>query len=345
MIMEFTAKIIAEFLKGEVVGDENVKVSNISKIEEGIPGTLSFLANPKYTNYIYTTKASIVLVNKSFKPEKDITCTLVKVDDAYEGFAALLKLYDKYKEQKEGIEKPSYIDDSVEITKGLYVGTFAYISKNVLLGNNVKVYPHAYIGDNAKIGDNTIIYSGAKIYHDCVIGNNCIIHSGAVVGSDGFGFAPQKGQDFKKIPQIGNVLLEDNVEIGANTTIDRATFGSTIIRKGVKLDNLIQIAHNVEIGERTVIAAQVGISGSSKIGNDCMIGGQVGIAGHLKIANKVKIGAQAGIDANIKEEGKIIIGSPAFNFKDYYRSYVIFKKLPEMNRKLAELEKKLNNKQ
>ena len=336
--MDFTAQQIAEFLKGDIDGNPEVKVNNVSKIEEGKPGTISFLANLKYSKYIYTTKSSIVLVNKDFKPESSIAATLIRVEDAYQLFASLLDLYVQQIEVKSGIEKLSFIDDTATLGKDIYVGAFAYIGKNVKLGDNVKIYPHSYVGDNVVIGDNTTINSGVNIYRDCKIGSYCTIHSGAIIGADGFGFAPKAHDDYKKIQQIGNVVLEDNVEIGSNTTIDRATMGSTIIKHGVKLDNLIQIGHNVVIGEHTVMAAQSGISGSTKIGRDCMIGGQVGMAGHLTIGNEVKIGAQAGIASSIKD-GEILLGSPAFNIRDFQRSSVYFKKLPQLNNKIAELEK------
>lgn len=339
--MEFTAQTIAAYLRGDIDGNPDVKVFNISKIEEGTPGTLSFLANPQYTHYIYTTKASIVLVNRDFKPEKPISSTLIRVDDAYKAFASLLDLYVSQKPDVKGIEENSYIDKSAKIGDNVYIASFAYVGKNVIIGNNVKIYPHVYIGNNAEIKDNTVLYSGVKIYHDCKIGESCTLHCGVVIGSDGFGFAPQKNSDFKKVPQIGNVVIEDFVEIGANTTIDRATLGSTIIRRGVKLDNLIQIAHNVEIGENTVICAQSGISGSTHVGRDCMIGGQVGIIGHITIADEVKIAAQSGIGGSVKEKGAVIQGSPAFPIMDFQKSYVVFKQLPELRKQIAELQKQI----
>lgn len=338
--MDFTAQQIADFLKGDIEGNPDVKVNNVTKIEEGKPGTISFLANLKYSKYIYSTKSSIVLVNRDFKAEDTIAATLIRVEDAYQSFASLLDLYVQQIEVKNGIEKFSFIDDTATLGKNIYVGAFAYIGKNVKLGDNVKIYPHTYIGDNVIIGDNTTINSGVNIYRDCKIGSNCTIHSGAIIGADGFGFAPKAHDDYKKIQQIGNVVLEDNVEIGSNTTIDRATMGSTIIKHGVKLDNLIQVGHNVVIGEHTVIAAHSGISGSTKIGKDCMIGGQVGFAGHLTIGNEVKIGAQAGIGSSIKD-GEILLGSPAFNIRDFQRSSVYFKKLPQLNNKITELEKQI----
>ncbi|PID89758.1 MAG: UDP-3-O-(3-hydroxymyristoyl)glucosamine N-acyltransferase [Bacteroidia bacterium] len=341
--MEFSAQYIAEYLNGTVEGDKDVKVNNISRIEDGKEGTLSFLANPKYTKYIYNTKASIVLVNKGFKPEKNISATLIRVEDAYQSFASLLALYNKFKSTKKGVQEFAFVEEDVQLGGNIYIGQFAYVGHNCKIGDNVKIYPHVYVGDNVEIQDNTIIFSGVNIYHDSKIGKDCIIHSGTVIGADGFGFAPKSHSDFKKVPQIGNVIIEDNVEIGSNTSIDRATIGSTIIKRGVKLDNLIQVAHNVEIGDNTVIAAQSGISGSTKIGKDCMIAGQVGMVGHLTIADEVKIGAQSGINQSIKEKGTIQQGSPSFNIRAYQKSYVIFRRLPdfykEFNAMKNELEK------
>ncbi len=337
--MELSAKKIAEFLNGEIEGDENTVVNDVSKIEEGKPGSLTFLANPKYSKFIYTTSASIVIVNHTFIPEQKIKSTLIKVDDAYRAFASLLDMYDKNTQQLSGIDKLSYIDSTVNINHSVYVGSFAYIGKNAKIGKNVRIHPQVYVGNNVEIGDNTILYAGVKVFHDCIIGNDCIIHGGTVIGSDGFGFAPKNQKDYKKIPQIGNVILEDSVEIGSNSSIDRATMGSTIIRKGVKMDNLVQIAHNVEIGEHTVMASQVGIAGSTKIGKNCMIGGQVGIINHLTIADVVKIAAQSGVSSNIYEEGAIIQGSPAFNIKDYQKSLVIFKNLPKIQKELNDIRR------
>jgi len=339
--MEFTAKQIADFLKGIVEGDSTAKVNNVSKIEEGTPGTLSFLANPKYTHFIYSTKASIVLVNNDFKADKEISTTLIRVENAYQSFASLLDLYNQSKPEKTGIENYSFIDSSATIGENCYIGAFAYIAENVIIGNNVKIYPHAYIGRDSKVDDNSILFSGVKVYHECKIGKNCIIHSGTVIGSDGFGFAPQTESDYKKVPQLGNVILEDEVEIGANSAIDRATMGSTIIRRGVKLDNLIQIAHNVEIGERTVIAAQSGFAGSAKVGMDCMFGGQVGIAGHLSIADQVKVGAQSGVASSIKNKGTVVLGSPSLNILDFHKSHILFKQLPDLNKKLQALTQEI----
>lgn len=338
--MKFTAKQIAEILEGEVVGDENTEVNQLSKIEEGKNGSLTFLSNPKYTEYIYTTKASIAIVNNNFLPEKEIETTLIKVPDAYKAFSKLLEFYNEVKMNKSGIETPSHISESSTIGENLYLGAFSYISNNVSIGNNVKIYPNVYLDDNVKIGDNTIIFAGAKIMSDTVIGKNCVINSGVIIGADGFGFVPNEEGVFSKVPQIGNVIIEDNVDIGASTTIDRATLGSTIIRKGVKLDNQIQVAHNVEIGKNTVIASQTGIAGSSKIGENCMLGGQVGIAGHLTIGNNVRVQAQSGIGRNIKDN-EVIQGSPAFGYSDWSRSYVYFKNLPNLVAKINQLEKEL----
>lgn len=345
--MEFSAKQIAQIIDGIVEGDENILVSNLSKIEEGTIGTLSFLANPAYTNYIYSTNASIVIVNKSFVLENPVksSCTLIRVENAYESFAKLLEIYNQINTEKEGVEQPSFVSSNAKIGENCYVGAFAYIGQNVSIGNHVKIYPHVYIGDNCKIGNNTTLFSGVKIYHDCLIGNNCTIHASTVVGSDGFGFAPNnEGHVFTKVPQIGNVIIEDDVEIGSNSSIDRATLGSTILRKGVKLDNLVQIAHNVEIGENTVIAGLSGIAGSTKVGKNCMIGAQVGVAGHLRIANGVKIAGQSGIGSSIDKEGEILQGSPAFNIGEFKRSYVLFRGLPKLNDKVSDLTKKINPK-
>ena len=339
--MEFTAKVIAGYLKGEVEGDPEAKVSDISRIEEGRKGTLSFLANPKYTKYIYTTESSIVLVNKDLRLEKEVTPTLVRVDDAYQAFANLLDLYNQSIQQKSGIDKQAFISESCTVGENLYAGAFSYLGENVKVGDNVKIYPQVYVGDNVVIGNNTILYPGVKIYHDCLIGSNCTIHAGTVIGSDGFGFAPQNSENYKKIPQIGNVIINNDVEIGANVTIDRATIGSTVIGKGVKIDNLVQIAHNVEIGENTVIVAQSGIAGSTKVGKNCIIAAQAGIVGHLKIADKVIIGAQSGVTNNIEKEGDIVLGSPAYNASEKKREYVVGRQLPSLYRRLNELEKEV----
>lgn len=339
--MEFTAKQIADFLQGEVEGNPDVKVNNFAKIEEGKPKTLTFLSNPKYTHYIYDTQADIVLVNADFKAEKEIKATLIRVADAYGALAQLLELVENSKPAKIGIEPMSYVAESASIGEEVYIAGFAYISNNAVVGNNSKVYPHVFIGENVTIGDNVTLYSGAKIYADCKIGDNSIIHAGAVIGSDGFGFAPQPDGSYQKIPQMGNVIIESNVEIGANTVIDRAVMDSTIIHEGVKLDNLIQIAHNVEVGKHTVIASQSGISGSTKVGEKNVYGGQVGLAGHLNIGDEVKIGAQSGIGKSLKD-GSEVIGTPAIPIRDWYRSSVIFSKLPEMYRELAQLKKEMS---
>jgi UDP-3-O-[3-hydroxymyristoyl] glucosamine N-acyltransferase len=340
--MKFTAEQIAGILEGEVVGNPNAEVYVLSKIEEGKEGSLTFLSNPKYNNYIYSTEATITIVNKSFIPESELRTTLIKVDDAYMAFSKLLEFYDQAKGNKSGIEQPSVIAENTKYGNNLYLGSFSFVGSNVVLGDNVQIYPNCFIGDNVVIGDNVTIFAGTKIYEQTVIGNNCAIHSGSVIGADGFGFAPNPDGTFKKIPQIGNVIIEDDVDIGACTTIDRATMGSTIIRKGVKLDNQIQIAHNVEIGENTVIAAQTGVAGSTKIGKNGMIGGQVGIAGHLTIGNNVRIQAQSGVGRNVKDD-EILQGSPTFAYNDYSKSYVHFKNLPKIVAELEELKKQILN--
>jgi len=337
--MEFTAQVIAGFLKGEIEGNPDVKVNTIAKIEEGHAGALSFLANPKYEHYIYTTESSIVLVNKTFVPASSVKATLIRVDNAYESFASLLRLVDQSRPRKKGIHPTAVIEPTAKVGTDVYIGPYTYIGDNCTVGDGCSLYPNVYIGDSTKLGDGCTLYPGVKVYHECVIGNNCIIHAGSVIGSDGFGFAPQSENEYMKIPQLGNVILEDQVEIGANVTIDRATMGSTFIRKGVKLDNLIQIGHNVEIGENTVMAAQTGIAGSTKIGRNCMFGGQVGISGHLKIASGTKIGAQSGLLGDVKEENTAVIGSPAFDFRQFMKSYVIVRKLPEFKTKLDKVEK------
>ena len=336
--MKFTAEQIAGILDGEIIGNPNAEVHTLSKIEEGTIGSLTFLANPKYQNFIYTTQATITIVNKTFQPEQNIETTLIKVEDAYKSFSKLLEYYNQVKLMKSGIEQPSVISENVIYGEGLYLGSFAYIGKNVEIGINAKIYPNTFIGDNVKIGDNCIFFAGAKIYSETIIGSNCTIHSGAIIGSDGFGYAPLEDGTYNKVPQIGNVIIEDNVEIGACTTIDRATLGSTIIRKGAKLDNQIQIAHNVEIGSNTVIASQTGIAGSSKIGKNCQIGGQVGIAGHLTIGDGVRIQAQSGVGRNIKDN-ETLQGSPTFGYNDFNKSYVHFKNLPKIVNELEELKK------
>jgi UDP-3-O-[3-hydroxymyristoyl] glucosamine N-acyltransferase len=339
--MNFTAQQIAGILEGDIIGDPEVEVSKLSKIEEGTEGSLTFLANPKYNSYIYSTKASIIIVNKTFEPENDISTTLIKVDDAYQSFSKLLEYYNQVKMNKQGIEQPSFISESARLGSDVYIGAFSYISDNVILGNNVKVFPNAYIGENVIIGDNTIVFAGAKIYSESIVGNHCVINSGVIIGADGFGFVPDEHGEYSKMPQIGNVIIEDYVDVGAATTIDRATLGSTIIRRGVKLDNQIQIAHNVEIGKNTVIAAQTGIAGSAKIGENCLIGGQVGIAGHITIGNNVRVQAQSGIGRHVKDN-EILQGSPSFTFGDWSKSYVHFKNLPKIVKSINDLEKKVN---
>ena len=339
--MKFTAAQIAGILEGEVVGNPNAEVFRLSKIEEGTEGSLTFLANPKYVNFIYSTQATVTIVGNTFEPEQEITTTLIKVEDAYESFSKLLEYYNQVKLMKSGIEQPSVISENVSYGTDLYLGSFSYVGKNVIIGNNVKIYPNSFIGDNVTIGDNCVFFAGVRIYSETVIGANCTIHSGAIIGSDGFGFAPHEDGTYKKIPQIGNVIIENNVEIGSCTTIDRATLGSTIIRNGVKLDNHIQVAHNVEIGENTVIAAQTGIAGSTKIGKHGMIGGQVGFAGHLVIGDNVKIQAQSGIAKNVADN-EVVQGSPAFNFGDFAKSYVHFKNLPKIVSDLEEIKKNNN---
>ena len=336
--MKFTAAQIAGILEGEVVGDPNAEVYKLSKIEEGTEGSLTFLANSKYINFIYTTQATITIVNATFVPEQSITTTLIKVEDAYQSFSKLLDYYNQIKLMKSGIEQPSVISEGVTYGSDLYLGSFSYLGKNVTIGNNVKIYPNSFIGDNVTIGNNCVFFAGVRIYSESIIGTNCIIHSGAIIGSDGFGFAPQEDGTYKKVPQIGNVIIEDDVEIGSCTTIDRATLGSTIIRKGVKLDNHIQVAHNVEIGENTVIAAHTGIAGSTKIGKNGMIGGQVGFAGHLIIGDNVKIQGQSGIARNLSD-GEVVQGTPAFTYGDFAKSYVHFKNLPKIVSELEQLKK------
>ncbi len=341
--MKFTAAQISEILQGEIEGNPNEEVHKLSKIEEGEKGSLTFLSNPKYTSFLYTTKASVAIVNKNFIPEKEISTTLIKVDDAYAAFTKLLEYYNKIKLNKSGIETPSFIHDSAIYGEDLYLGAFAYLSEHVVIGKNVKIYPNVFIGDNVNIGDDTTIFAGVKIHSESKIGNNCTIHSGAIVGGDGFGFAPNKQGKYDKIPHIGNVIIEDNVDIGSGTTIDRATLGSTIIRSGVKLDNQIQIAHNVEVGQNTVIAAQSGVAGSTKIGVNCQIGGQVGIVGHLSIGNNVRIQAQSGIGRSLNDD-EIVQGSPALPYSDYNKSYVHFKNLNTLVNRINELEKIINAK-
>lgn len=341
--MKFNAQQIAEILNGDIIGSADVEVKSLAKIEEGKKGDLCFLSNPKYTSHIYTSKASIIIVNKSFTSDKNIDATLIKVKDAYSSFSQLLALYNQMKFNKVGISEKADIATDSTIGSEVFIGAFTSISKGVTIEKNVKIYPNCFIGENVTIKENTILFSGVKIYHDCVIGKNNIIHSGVVIGSDGFGFAPDGDNNYKKISQIGNVVIGNDVEIGANSTIDRATMGSTVIGNGVKLDNLIQIAHNVEVGDHTVIAAQAGIAGSSKIGENCMIGGQTAISGHITIADEVKIAGQSGIASSIKEKGKIVQGPMAFDIRDFQRSYIIFRKLPEMYRTLNTIKKQIES--
>ncbi len=338
--MQFTALQIATLIGGNIEGNPEVKVGKVAKIEEAAEGELSFVANPKYEEYLYTTKASVIIVNESLRPEQPVAATLIRVKDAYSGFALLLEKYNEIISQtgKTGIEQPSYISETAKVGKDVYVGAFSYIGNNVTIGDRVKIYPGCYIGDNVTIKADSKLYAGVKVYEGCSLGNRVVIHSGTVIGGDGFGFAPQKDGSYKKVPQIGNVVIEDDVEVGANTTIDRATMGSTIIRKGVKLDNLIQIAHNVEIGENTVIAAQTGISGSTKIGKNCIIGGQVGIVGHIQIADGTRINAQSGLSKSVTAPNTALTGSPAYDYKSSLKSQAIFRNLPELQQRLLKLE-------
>lgn len=343
--MKFTAQQIAGMLNGSIEGNDTVEVSALSKIEEGKPGTLTFLSNPKYTQYIYSTQASIAIVSKAFEAEQALpsTLTLVRVDDPYACFAKLLEAYDQLRKPQPGIHASAQIDASAEVPSNAHIGAGAVISAGVKLGENVIVSAQVFIGEGVRIGSNTYLHPGVKIYRDCIIGDQCTLHAGVVIGADGFGFAPQADNQYSKVPQIGNVVIEDRVEIGANTSIDRATLGSTFIRRGVKLDNLIQVGHNVEIGENTVIAAQTGIAGSSKIGANCMIGGQVGIAGHISIANGCKIAAQSGISASMLKEGTVVQGSPALEIMDFKKAYIVYRRLPEWAARIEALEKSSKN--
>lgn len=340
-MIEFSIDYIANLLNGKVEGDGSIKINQLGKIEDAGAGAISFLSNPKYESSIYSTHASAVIVNKDFHPKKELHTTLIRVEDPYLGFTALLEEYHKLINfQKKGVEQPAYINSTAEVGQDIYRGAFSYIGANCKIGNHVKIYPHAYIGDNVQIGDHTIIHSGVKIYPGCVVGSHCVIHAGAVIGSDGFGFAPQSDGTYKTIPQVGNVIVGHHVDIGANTTIDCATLESTKIGNGVKLDNLIQIAHNVEIGENTVIAAQTGVSGSTKIGKNCVLAGQVGIVGHLKIGDNSKVGAQAGVGKSMAP-GSIELGSPSFDRNKYLRVYAAFKNLPDLAARIQQLEKKV----
>ncbi|MDR0938615.1 MAG: UDP-3-O-(3-hydroxymyristoyl)glucosamine N-acyltransferase [Mediterranea sp.] len=337
--MEFSAKQIAAFIQGEIIGDENATVHTFAKIEEGVPGAISFLSNPKYTPFIYDTKASIILVNRDFTPEHNLTTTLIKVDNAYESLAKLLTLYEASKPKKQGIDPLAFVAPSAKVGERVYIGAFAYVGENAFIGDDTQIYPHTYVGDGVKIGDRCLLYPGVNIYHDCRVGNECVIHSGAVIGADGFGFAPTP-EGYEKIPQIGIVVLEDKVDIGANTCVDRATMGATIVRQGAKIDNLVQIAHNDEIGAHTVMAAQVGIAGSTKVGEWCMFGGQVGIAGHIKIGDHVNLGAQSGVPSSIPAH-RDLIGSPPTDLKTFFKAAVITRKLPDMYKELNDLRKEV----
>ena len=344
-MMEFSARQIADILGGTIEGNDQVVVSKLSKIEEGVPGSLTFLANPKYTSHIYETKASLVIVADTFVPEAALPegLTLIRMEDPYSGFAKLLSFYNQYKHQRTGIEPTAYIDGAASVGADCYVGHHTVISKGCSIGDQTKIYGQCYIGEGGKIGKNCLIHPGVRILDDTIIGDNCTFHAGCVIGSDGFGFAPSSDNNYQKVAQIGNVIIEDHVEIGANSTIDRATLGSTIIRKGVKLDNLIQIAHNVEIGENTVVAAQTGIAGSTKIGANCMIGGQVGIVGHLKIADGVKIAAQSGVGSSILTPDTVLQGSPAFDIRAFKMAYIGFRKLPQLEERVSKIERSSNN--
>ena len=339
--MEFSAEMIASFLGGEILGDKTAKVTSVSKIEEGKPGSLSFLSNPKYEEYIYTTEASVVIVNKTFQPREAVKATLIRVEDAYASLAQLLYLYVANKPQKEGISPLCSIAEDAQVAEDAYVGEFAVIDRRAKVGKNCKIYPHVYVGEGAVIGDHVTLHPGVTIYEGCVLKDHVNVHAGSVIGADGFGFAPTADGSFKKIPQIGNVILESGVDIGANTCIDRATMGSTVIKKGVKLDNLIQVGHNVVIGENTVSAAQMGVAGSTKIGANCMFGGQVGIAGHIQIPDRTQVGSQSGISGTIRQAGSVVLGSPAFDAARSRRASIAFRDLPEMHSKIKAMEKEL----
>ena len=342
--MQFTAAQIAQIINGKVEGDETVAVGSFGKIEEANAGQLSFLANPKYEDYIYTTGASIVIVNQDYQLKTEVGATLIRVADAYTAFATLLDAYQQIQQQQlTGIEQPSFVSASATLGEQVYIGAFAYVGEKAVIGKGSKIYPGAYIGNQVKIGDNTTIHPGVKIYHDCVIGHGVTIHAGTVIGGDGFGFAPLADGTLKKVPQIGNVVIEDAVEIGSNTTIDRATIGSTIIRKGAKIDNLVQIAHNVEVGNNTVIAAQTGVSGSTKIGKNVMIGGQAGIVGHIVIADGSKINAQSGVSKSMKLPNTAVTGSPAYDYTAALRSQAAARNLPQLEKRIKTLEDWLKN--
>lgn len=338
--MEFTAQMVAGLIGGTIVGDPEAKINNFAKIEEGKPGCISFLASDKYEHYIYTTESSVVLVNNNFEPKQDIKATLIKVPDAREAVGKLLAIYESMKPKPKGISDLAFIDPTAKIGENVYLGPFVSIGANAVIGDGCILHPHVTIGENAKVGEKTTIYSNAVVYHDCKVGARCILHAGCVIGADGFGFAPTP-EGYEKIPQIGIAIIEDDVEIGANTCVDRAVMGATIVHKGVKLDNLIQIAHNDEVGSHTVMSAQVGIAGSTKIGEWCMIGGQTGISGHATIANKTMIGAQSGIPNSVKKEGTSIMGYPAIDYNNFWRSSVVFKQLPKLNTTIHQLEKQV----
>lgn len=340
-MMKFTATQIAALLAGTIDGNPNAEVWNVAKIEEGQPGMLSFLANPKYTSYIYETQSSVVIVNRDFEPKQPVAATLIRVDDAYASFAKLLAFYDQMSQDKKGVSSLAFVSSTAKLGENLYLGEFAFIGENAVLGNNVKVYPQVYVGDGVRVGDNTILYPGVKLYRNTVIGQRCIVHAGAVLGGDGFGFAPQEDGHYEKIPQVGNVVVDDDVEIGANTTIDRSTMGSTRIHKGVKLDNLVHLAHNVEVGENSALAAQVGVSGSTHLGKNCVVGGQSGFVGHLHIADGSKFGGQSGIMGSIKQENQEFMGTPIQPLRQYLTSNARFRHIDEMARKIDELEKEL----
>jgi UDP-3-O-[3-hydroxymyristoyl] glucosamine N-acyltransferase len=339
MPMEFTAASIARLLNGTVEGDPETKLYTIAKIEEGYEGALSFLSNPKYENYIYTTCSSAVLVKNDFKPLKQVKATMIRVEDPYQAVARLLEIYEQAKPVKKGIHPTAVIEESAQVGNDVYIGAYTVVSEDVVIGDGCKIYPHVFIGDSVKIGNGCTLYAGVKIYKECVVGNKCILHAGVVIGADGFGFAPVSDDNYMKVPQVGNVVLEDYIEVGANTCIDRATIGSTVIHRGTKIDNLVQIGHNVVIGTNTVIAAQTGIAGSTKVGKNCMFGGQSGLVGHITIADGCKIGAQTGIIGSVKEANSTIVGTPSLELKKFMRSYAYFARLPELNMKVEEISK------
>ncbi|MDR1680786.1 MAG: UDP-3-O-(3-hydroxymyristoyl)glucosamine N-acyltransferase [Prevotellaceae bacterium] len=344
--MQFTAKTLADYLHGDIVGDENTVARTVARIEQGVPGAVCFLANPKYEAFLYTTRASIVLVNRSFEIRQPVSCTLIRVDNAYESVAALLELYNAMKSHhRKGRSWRARVSWRAKLGKAVWVGAGSYIARGARIGNNTKIFPQVYIGENVSIGNDCLIYPGVKIYHGCKIGNRCTIHANAVIGSDGFGFAPTADGSYRKIPQIGHVILEDDVEIGANAAIDRATIDATIVRRGVKIDNLVQIAHNVEVGEDTVIAALSGVAGSTKIGRQCMFGGQVGVAGHITVADGTRAGAQTGISATVKEPNQLLSGSPAINYYDYFKAFAIFRRLPQLKKQVEQMRTETEQRQ